>query len=184
MLYGTGLQLYVFYLLDPGQSLSRKMGLLKAFDTSKALVTKLQKLDTDSDFLRHCPASYARITALAALFLLRLERSSFANTLGVEGGEQAFNAALTLLRRASSEENDLHDRTSKILAQLWSVQGRSQQSSQEPRLKLRSRLAASLLHDELWNWRETFGGQGSVSHTPLRGIVLLFQSKLLTFGPF
>lgn len=159
------------------------MGLLKAFDTSKALVTKLQKVDTVSDFMRHCPASYSRITSLAALFLLRLERSNFADTLGVEGGEQAFNAALSLLRRVSSEENDLPDRTSKILAQLWSVQGRSQQSSQEPRLKLRSRLAASLLHDELWNWRETFGGQGSASHTPLRGIVLLFQSKL-TFRTF
>lgn len=183
LLYATGLQLYVFYLLDPGESLNRKMGLVKAFDTSKALVTRLQEMDTASDFMRHCPASYSRMTSLAALFLLRLERSNFADTLGVGGGEQSFNAALSLMRRASSEENDLSDRTSKILGQLWSAQGRFQQSSQGHRLKLRSRLAASLLHDELWNWRETFGGQGSASYTPLRGIVLLFQSKL-TFGLF
>ena len=183
LLYATGLQLYVFYLLDPGESLTRKMGLLKAFDTSKALITKLQKIDIASDFMRYCPASYSRMISLAALFILRLERSKFADTLGVDGGEQAFDTALSLLRRASSEENDLPDRTSRILAQLWSVQGRPQQSSKEPRLKLRSRLAASLLHDELWNWRETFGGQGSPSHTPLRGIVQLFQQKL-AFGPY
>lgn len=166
LLSGTGLQLYVFYLLDNSDSLARKMGLVRAFDLAKSLILKLQQLDSKTDLIKYCPVSYPRAATLAALFILRLEDSNFAGVLDEESAKRAFKAALSLLRRASLEDNDLPGRTSKILAQLWSVQGQSPQSHQEPRLKLRTRLAASLLHDQLWNWRESFGGQGSASHTP------------------
>lgn len=149
------------------------MGLVKAFDLANALITKLHQLDTRSDFMKHCPASYFRATSLAALFILRLEDSSFVALLDAESGKRAFNMALSLIRRTSLEDNDLPGRTSKILAQLWSIQGRSQQSSETPHLKLRTRLSASLLHDQLWNWRERFGGQASVSNTPPRGELLI-----------
>ncbi|KAJ5128155.1 hypothetical protein N7448_008934 [Penicillium atrosanguineum] len=168
ILSGIGLQLYVFYLLDLEDSLARKTGLLKAFETAKALIMKLYQLDTTSNLMKYSPASYYRVTSLAALFILRLEDSSLVGLLDAEGGKQSFNAALSLLRRTSLEDNDLPGRTSKILAQLWSMQGQSQQSGKEPHLKLRTRLAASLLHDQLWNWRESFGGQGSAPHTPPR----------------
>ena len=169
LLSSIGLQLYVFYLLDSSRSLARRMALARAFDMAADLISKLQKLDTASDFMKHCPASYFRATSLAALFILRLEDSNFSGILDGEKGKQAFNTALSLLRRASLEDSDLPGRTFKILAQLWTMQGRSQHSGEEPRLKLRTRLGASLLHDTMWRWRENFGGQTSASHTPSRG---------------
>lgn len=173
MLSSIGLQLYVFYLLDSSRSLARKMALARAFDMATDLISKLQQLDTASNFMKHCPSSYFRATSLAALFILRLEDSNFAGILDGEKGKQAFNAALSLLRRASLEDSDLPGRTFKILAQLWTMQGRSQHSGEEPRLKLRTRLGASLLHDTMWRWRENFGGQISASHTPPLGKFLL-----------
>lgn len=166
---GAGLQLYVFYLLDTGESLSRKIGLLRAFDLAKSLINNLQQLDATASIIKYSPSSYFRIATLAALFILRLEDSSLASLLDLEGGKRAFNAALRILQRASLEDNDLPGRTSKILAELWSIQGRSRQSGEEPGLKLRTRLAASLLHDQLWSWRETFGGQKSAADTPPDG---------------
>ncbi|KAJ5611379.1 hypothetical protein N7510_008098 [Penicillium lagena] len=100
------------------------------------------------------------------MFILKVQDSSYAGLLDVEGGKRAFNTAISLLRRASLEDNDLPGRTSKILAQLWAGQGSSKQTTEEPSLQLRTRLAASLLHDSLWTWRKRFGGQGTVPHTP------------------
>ncbi|KAJ5584785.1 uncharacterized protein N7459_004585 [Penicillium hispanicum] len=170
LLHFAGLQLYVFYLLDSGETLSRKMGLVKAFELAKSLIGRLQQLDAETNFMKHCPASYFRATSLAALFILRLEDSNFSGLLDAEGGKKAFNVALSLIRRTSLEDNDLPGRSSKILAQLWSIQGRSQQSMEAPHLKLKSRLAASLLHDQLWTWRESFGGQTSAAHTSPRDL--------------
>ncbi|KAJ5371523.1 uncharacterized protein N7496_007615 [Penicillium cataractarum] len=122
LLIGTGIQLYVFYLLDTGQSLARKIGLLGAFDFAKSLINKLQQLDATADIIKYSPFSYFRMATLAALFILRLEDSSFVGLVDVDGGKQAFNTALMLLRRASLEDNDLPGRTSKILVELWSAQ--------------------------------------------------------------
>ncbi|KAJ5894890.1 hypothetical protein N7495_006581 [Penicillium taxi] len=126
---------------------------------SKDLLNKLQQLDTTSNFMKHCPSEYFRTVFLAAVFILHLADSSFSSILDVEGGKIAFNTALLLMRRTSLEDNDMPGRISKILAQLWSLQGSSEQSKQEPHLKLKTRLSASLVHDQMWKWRERFGGQ-------------------------
>lgn len=65
----------------------------------------------------------------------------------------------------SLEDNDLPGRMSKILTQLWSAYARMGPIDEEPTLKLRTRHAASLLHDILWCWRETFGGQGNANNS-------------------
>lgn len=169
LLNGTGLQLYVFYLLHSEESVARKIGLLRAFDLAVGLISKLENLDGSSDLMKYCPGPHLRTTCLAALFILRLLNSNYSQLLDVECGRHAFNTALGLLRRSSLEDNDLPARGSKILAQLWHGQNHSSQKSEEPRLKLRTRLAASLIHDSLWDWRERFGGQRSVPHTPPSG---------------
>jgi len=54
------------------------------------------------------------------------------------------------------------------LAQLWTVHhSRTVRRGQEPNLRVKSRLGASVLHDGLWTWREEFGGQGDPPSRPL-----------------
>lgn len=167
------LQIYVYYLLDNEYSLARNMGLVRAFDLSKAVIEKLQHIDQESHIIKYCPISYYRLITLAALFILRLCDSSLANHLDMDGGKRAFHSAMSFLRNVSVEDNDLPGKSSRIFSQLWTMQGTSQHSQQEPRLKLRTRLAASLLHDQIWTWRESFGGQKSAARTPSRGMHLL-----------
>jgi hypothetical protein len=54
----------------------------------------------------------------------------------------------------------MYGRTTKVLAQLWSIhKGLSEQTRQPPRLGLKSRLLFSIVHDSLWQWREVYAGQ-------------------------
>lgn len=126
---------------------------------------------------------------MAGMILLKILNSSYARYVDVETGRGDINTAISLLRRGSIEDNDACGRCSKILAQLWSAArceiaasagsaesdtGDSNRDyetgeagTQEPALKLQTRLGASILHDTLWKWRRDFGGQGEPgSRTP------------------
>jgi hypothetical protein len=54
----------------------------------------------------------------------------------------------------------MNGRTTKILAQLWSIyKDLSERTQQPPSLSLKSRLLFSIAHDSLWQWREVYAGQ-------------------------
>ncbi|KAL1983717.1 hypothetical protein VTN96DRAFT_9973 [Rasamsonia emersonii] len=164
LLDGAGLQLYVFHFLETGSEVRRK-GLLRAYNTALALISKVREADATSNLMIYAPASYYRLTTLAATVILKILHSSYSRYVDPESGKRMFNAAISLVRRASVEDNDLPGRSSKILAQLWSVQSQSNQRKEEPSLRLKTRLGASLFHDSLWTWREKCGGQGSGPQT-------------------
>ncbi|KAJ9348533.1 hypothetical protein DTO280E4_9304 [Paecilomyces variotii] len=169
LLNGAGLQLYVFYLLETSDSDSRKRALLRAYKISTETISKLAHIDAGSDATQYSPISFFRVVCLASMFILKLIYSNLSIFLDIENGKRSFTSAMILSRRVSIEDNDLPGRTSKILTQLWSAQARSGQRDKEPGLKLKTRLAASLLHDSLWTWREEFGGQRSMENTPPGG---------------
>lgn len=66
LLIGAGLQLYVFYLLDTGEALARKVSLLWAFNLAKLLINQLQQLDIVYSIIKYSPSSYFRVTTLTA----------------------------------------------------------------------------------------------------------------------
>ncbi|KAL5365339.1 hypothetical protein BJX96DRAFT_181543 [Aspergillus floccosus] len=166
LLHGTGLQLYVYFLLDNSQSDLRKKALLRAFNLATELITKLTTLASAYELPEHGPMSYFRVLCLAAMFILKLWYSTLNEFLDIDSGKRAFNSTICLTRRISIEDNDLPGRMSKILTQLWSAQMRSGLRNKEPSLKLQTRMAASLIHDSLWIWREEFGGQRGAEQTP------------------
>ncbi|CRG86970.1 Putative transcription factor SEF1 [Talaromyces islandicus] len=160
MLDGNGLHLYVFFLLEPSGSDVRRRALLRAFNTATALISKVQDLDSRYGTMEYGPVAIFRSLALAASFILKIGFSSYAPYLDFENGKQLFSTATHFMRRISTEDNDLPGRMSKIMTQLWSAHTRIDRSNEEPSLRLKTRLSGSLLHDFLWSWRETFGGQG------------------------
>ncbi|QKX60413.1 uncharacterized protein TRUGW13939_07558 [Talaromyces rugulosus] len=160
MLDGSRLHLYVFFLLESSGSDVRRRALLRAFNTATTLIAKMRDLDTTHGTLEYGHFVMFRSLALAASFILKIGYSSYAQYLDFETGKHSFYTATQLMRRTSMEDNDLPGRMSKIMTQLWSAQARIDRSSEEPSLKLKTRLSGSLLHDFLWSWRETFGGQG------------------------
>ncbi|KAF9893322.1 hypothetical protein FE257_011754 [Aspergillus nanangensis] len=162
ILHGVALQLYVFYLLDDSESNSRKRGLIRAYVSASEVISLLNALETSSQVMEHGPIQYFRILSMAALFILKLTYSNLSVLIDTDSGKRAFNLAVSLIRRASISDNDIQDRMSMILTQLWSVQSRNGQCDQKPGLKLRTRLSSSLIHDSLWAWREQFSGQQSL----------------------
>lgn len=169
LLNGTGLQLYVFYLLEESDSDTRKRGLLRAYGMSISTITIINQLEALTDAMAYGPVSYFRIISIAAMFILKLSYSNLGPYLDLETGKRSFNSAIALTRRISIEDNDLPGRMSKILTQLWSAQVIHRgQRDKPPGLRLKTRLAASLVHDSMWMWREQFGGQPrSGTNTPL-----------------
>lgn len=108
-----------------------------------------------------------RSVGLAAIKLLKILNSSLSQYVDFDAGKRLFNSAMYLIRRSSVEDNDLAGRSSKILTQLWVVHNSlTARREQEPRLRINTRLSASLLHDSLWLWREEFGGQANAYREP------------------
>ncbi|TPR03393.1 Alpha amylase, catalytic domain family protein [Aspergillus niger] len=169
LLNGIGLQLYVFYLLEESDSDTRKRGLLRAYSIAISTITIINQLEALTDAMAYGPVSYFRIISIAAMFIMKLSYSNLGPFVDLETGKRSFNSAIALTRRTSIEDNDLPGRMSKILTQLWSAQVVHRgQRDKPPGLRLKTRLAASLVHDSIWMWREQFGGQPrSGTNTPL-----------------
>ena len=110
-------------------------------------------------FMFYSPAHFDHVIVLAATIILKILHSNFAVFVDFAEGKRVFNLAVSLLRRASIEDNDLSGRGSKILAQLWVLHSQltpAIEQDQEPQVRLRTRLSASVMHDELWVWRDGF----------------------------
>lgn len=157
------LQLYIYYFFFDTGSNVRKEGLLKCYNTSLDLITMTSEEDKQSAFAIHCPNYHCQALTSAALVVLKILHSSYGKCLHSDRGKRAFNTVLSLLRRSSLQNNDLWGRGSMILTQLWGLyQRKPEKRDQEPTLRVKTRYAASVLHDSLWTWREEFGSQGHV----------------------
>jgi hypothetical protein len=86
--------------------------------------------------------------------------SSYSQYVDTERGKQVFNTSISMFRSCSIEDNDIYGRTTKVLAQLWSIhKDLFEKTQQPPGLSLKSRLFFSIAHDSLWQWREKYSGQ-------------------------
>jgi hypothetical protein len=158
----ASMQLRTYYFFEPSASEMRKQGLLRAYSAALNFISKVVDEDTKSNFVKYMPNVFCQILNTAGMLLMKIINSSYSRYVDIESGKRSFNVILDLLRRATLEDNDIRGRGGKILAQLWTVhQARTIHRGQEPNLRVKSRLGASVLHDGLWIWREEFGGQGS-----------------------
>ena len=157
----ASLQLRTYYFFVSTDHDIRRQGLLKAYTTSLNLISKATDANKNSDFIKYAPNGYSVFLVLAAVLVMRIIHSSYSRYIDIKEGKLAFDNILWMFRKASVENDDLRGRIGKILTQLWSFhQSCSAKSIQdEPKLNIKTRLGASLLHDSLWTWREQFGGQ-------------------------
>ena len=157
----ASLQLRTYYFFVSADHDVRQRGLLKAYTTALNLISKAIEANEKSCFFRYAPDGYGHFLVIAAILVMKIIHSSYSRNIDVEEGRVGFSALLQILRSASIEDNDVRGRVGKILTQLWNLhQSRVATSiEEEPKLNIKTRLGASLLHDSLWTWREEFGGQ-------------------------
>lgn len=144
----------------PTEQPIRREGLLKAYATALELIREMYKMDTKSNLLLYVPNNHSYALTVSGMMIMKIINSSYSHYVDVEEGKKAFNNVVTMLRKASVEDNDLRGRVSKIISQLWGLHhSLNLRKESDPVIRLKSRRSASLLHDSLWMWREEFGGQ-------------------------
>lgn len=168
----ASLQLRTYYFFVTSNPSTRRHGLLKAYTTALSLITHCTTPSpppsTSSEFTNYAPNGHSQFLVMAAMLLLKILFSSYSHFIHFPTGRAAFDAVVLLLRRSSISAQDIRGRMSRILAQLWSFHQALPKArmDDEPKLNLRTRLGASLLHDLLWTWREEFGGQRAAAVAP------------------
>ncbi|KAK9239868.1 hypothetical protein V1525DRAFT_396999 [Lipomyces kononenkoae] len=182
-------QLYAYAFLDEDLE-SNTEALTLAHQVAIQTIAFAETLDvsavSDGKYskLLYLPTYIELDIVLAAFIILKLQFSSLSERLDVDSGKRHFASAIAIMRKSSIKDNDFPIRVSTIMFQLWKLHskdrldairdGRPQYIS--PRLKLRSRMATSVLFDSIWVWRERYGtfqvqpagaGQGQ-HHHPLQ----------------
>ncbi|ODQ70583.1 hypothetical protein LIPSTDRAFT_44468, partial [Lipomyces starkeyi NRRL Y-11557] len=166
----TRTQLYAYSFLDEDLE-SNLDGLTLAYRAAIQMIAFTETLDVsiipDGKYskLLYLPTYIELDIVLAAFIILKLQFSSLSETLDVTSGKRHFASAIAIMRKSSIKDNDFPIRVSTIMFQLWKLHskdkldairdGRPQYIS--PRLKLRSRMATSVLFDSIWVWRERYG---------------------------
>ncbi|KAK9492142.1 hypothetical protein V1508DRAFT_462582 [Lipomyces doorenjongii] len=184
----TRTQLYAYAFLDENLE-SNLYGLTLAYQSAIQTIAFTETLDVsiipDGKYskLLYLPTYVELGIVLAAFIIMKLQFSSLCETLDVTSGKRHFASAIAIMRKSSIKDNDFPIRVSTIMFQLWKLHskdkldairdGRPQYIS--PRLKLRSRMATSVLFDSIWVWRERYGtfqtqpaGAGQGQHHPLQ----------------
>ncbi|KAK9488321.1 hypothetical protein V1527DRAFT_457600 [Lipomyces starkeyi] len=184
----TRTQLYAYSFLDEDLE-SNLDGLTLAYQAAIEMIAFAETLDVsiipDGKYskLLYLPTYIELDIVLAAFIIMKLQFSSLSEALDVTSGKRHFASAIAIMRKSSIKDNDFPIRVSTIMFQLWKLHskdkldairdGRPQYIS--PRLKLRSRMATSVLFDSIWVWRERYGtfqtqpaGAGQGQHYPLQ----------------
>lgn len=151
-------QAFYFFADSRKQNL---VGLTKLFAVACLLIDSVVGLDL-ADQMAVSTFYLSRTLLLAAFTILKISRSEqLAAFLDLDRGEAAYFAIINMFKGMSLENDDLASRSATILAQLW----RSQKIFRRPdgtldglSLRIRSRLAMSVIFDCLWWWREEFAG--------------------------
>lgn len=155
------LQLRMYYFFISSDHDIRRQGLLKAYTTSLSLISKVAEANEKFDFIKYAPNGYSQFLVIASILVMKIIHSSYSKYIDIDEGKRVFDTIIFMFRRASVEDNDIRGRVGKILTNLWSFHQSfsAKQVQEEPKLNIKTRLGASLLHDSLWTWRKELVGR-------------------------
>lgn len=151
------LHVQCLYLLYDVQTDLRLTGVLRAYATASEIISAVLSEPTSHDVLPYAPIRIMRMIFMAALLILRVLHSTSAAGLDYEHGRLLVNAAAFSLHQFSVAQKDKDQpvRASEMLRAFWRAAAQSPtMSSQEIRLRAKSRMGASLLFDSLLRFRD------------------------------
>jgi hypothetical protein len=134
----------------------RSSGIHRAYETATDLInTVLSEVDAHQH-LPYAPSLFARHIFSAALVIFRVLHSTSSVGLDYDRGRILFNAAAFSLSQLSThqKQKDQAARTSDLLRSFWCAAERSSNMRQRDlRLRVKSRMGASLVYDCLMSFR-------------------------------
>ncbi|KAH8692801.1 hypothetical protein BGW36DRAFT_301684 [Talaromyces proteolyticus] len=165
----------LYFVQDKSQRRKqRKEGILRAYETATKLITTAISHDSAHEELLYSPVIVGRLIFVAALVIFRVLHSIYATATTISGqqpdrnaGQILYNSACFAIRRCSVQSNgrDFSMRMADLLKALWrGGENDAELCSQEPTVKVQSRLGAGIVFDCLQIWR----GYGNPSKDPSR----------------
>ncbi|KAF3056517.1 Regulatory protein LEU3 [Daldinia childiae] len=139
-------------------------GLINLYIISCKLFESLTSQDESTEFSRACPEFIYKTTLLAAISILKIQKSELVCHVNSASGEKAYFSAIYLCQRASFQSDDLGARGVTILGQMWTSKNmyrRPDGRIDSLSTRIRSRLSMSIVFDSFWWWRVEFNGQTS-----------------------
>jgi hypothetical protein len=120
-------------------------------------------LETDvGPVLPYTPYYIFQMMLAGGFALMKLCKSFFSAHIDLEYTKRLFNRTIWSIRSISVSNNDLPQRLTEVLTQMWKQGGsptpRPASSASEVddslQLKVRCRMSMSLVYDSVWRWRE------------------------------
>lgn len=147
-----------YWLLEPQESPDRREGIIRAYQSVLDLIAEIEAADKNDLPLKYSSWAIYMTCVAGAIYISKVVHSSYRQYLDVDGGKHAFNICLFVLRQSSVDDNDIPGRSSKLIAQIWTIhQGQAGELQKPPTVKLASRMFYSIVYDSLWQWREKWG---------------------------
>ncbi|KFY37824.1 hypothetical protein V495_06931 [Pseudogymnoascus sp. VKM F-4514 (FW-929)] len=146
------LYLNLYHFLDSSLAEPRRNGILKAYSAASGLITRIMASSSESsgwyDRLLYAPLHIFRLLCTASIVLLTTLNSTYAEYLDSTSGKLLFNSTVFAIRRMSIREGDGPERGACCMAEMWnSFESSFRRAPQEPRIRIKARMAASLTYD-------------------------------------
>jgi hypothetical protein len=155
------LRLSVFF--DDSSSQNYQLSLNELYNSAKGFLVSAFACGKD---LKYAPNYILQMILAAAVALLKLLNSFFAQVVDRDAGEELFWSTITAIRDMSVKPNDLPQRFAEVFAQMWKADAERTTENigdgiNDSRLviKRRSRMSMSHVFDCVWKWREEIQGK-------------------------
>lgn len=180
-LKAAALHLWLSAFFSPPSLPSYREDMLKLYNATTEFLEACLSLESESSvslpssythgLSLSCATNYIFYMMLAAGFSLLKLMHNFLSQVEADtrGAQELLTRTLWALRNMSVVENDLAERLSEVLAQVWKS-GRvraepshnigEQSYDDSLQLKVKCRMSMSLVFDSVWRWRKNFKFQG------------------------
>lgn len=161
VLLGARVHLLTYYFLDNGgyTELQLEKGIIQVYNSALALMEHADMANShDRTFFKYLPGIYAQILWQSTAIICKVYHSPFSRFVDAEAGQVYYFSCVSLISKASIFKHDMMYRASEIMQQVWRLYASlARHNAIPPRIRIRTRMSASVFFDALWTMREECG---------------------------
>lgn len=161
VLLGARVHLLTYYFLDNGHysEIQLQKGIVQVYNSALAIMEHADAANRrNRTFFKYLPGIYVQILWQSTTIICKVYHSSFSKFVDAEAGRVLYLSCVSLISKASIFKHDMMYRASEIMQQVWRLYGSlARRNAVTSRVRIRTRMAASVFFDTLWTMREECG---------------------------
>lgn len=147
-----------------GSDLQLQKGMVQAYNSALALMSHAETAHSNNrSFFKYLPGIHVQMLWQSTAIVCRVCHSNFAQFVDAERGRVLYARCISLILKASIFKHDMMYRASEIMQQVWRLyatlakRNSVQSNALISRVRIRTRMAASVFFDTLWTMKEEWG---------------------------